>query len=161
MDAATASATAPVTLAGLGLYLAGLAFVIAGMSAASLGLFLAGTVVGGLAVGALFIGSLSTANGLAPAENHAQVLSTFFVFAYSGLIIPVVGVGTAADYVGDFPAVLGNSIALGALCVFSAVVISGSGRAAPIEGPAAGEMTAITRTAADGSRLPLALRRSP
>ena len=75
MAAATASATAPVTLAGLGLYLAGLAFVIAGMSAASLGLFLAGTVVGGLAVGALFIGSLSTANGLAPAEGHAQVLS--------------------------------------------------------------------------------------
>jgi hypothetical protein len=62
MAAATASATAPVTLAGLGLYLAGLAFVIAGMSAASLSLFLAGTVVGGLAVGALFIGSLSTAN---------------------------------------------------------------------------------------------------
>jgi len=137
MAAATASATAPVTLAGLGLYLAGLAFVVAGMSAASLGLFLAGTVVGGLAVGALFIGSLSTANRLAPAENRAQVLSTFFVFAYSGLIIPVVGVGTAADYVGDFRAVLGGSIALGALCVFSAVVISGSGRAAPIRGPAA------------------------
>lgn len=127
----------PVTLAGLGLYLAGLALVVAGMSAASLGLFVAGTVVGGVAVGALFIGSLSTANRLAPAENRARVLSTFFVFAYTGLIIPVVGVGTAADYVGDFRAVLGDSIALSALCLFSAVVISSSGHAAPIRGPAA------------------------
>ena len=96
----------PVTLAGLGLFLAGLSLIVAGLSAASLALFLAGTVTGGVAVGALFIGSLSTANRLAPADSRAQILSTYFVFAYSGLIIPVVGVGTAAtDYVGDFRAV--------------------------------------------------------
>jgi MFS family permease len=115
----------PVMLAGLGLFPAGLALVVAGMSAASLGLFVAGAVVGGLAVGAIFIGSLSTANRVAPAQSRAQVISTFFVFAYAGLIIPVVGVGLASDYVGNFRAVLGCSIALAALCAWSAAVISG------------------------------------
>jgi len=132
----------PVTLAGLALFLAGLSLIVAGLSAASLALFLAGTVVGGMAVGALFIGSLSTANRLAPADSRAQVLSTYFVFAYSGLIIPVVGVGTAADYVGDFRAVLGCSITLAALCVWSATAISGRARAVLARSPAARRIAA-------------------
>jgi MFS family permease len=115
----------PVMLTGLGLFLVGLALVVTGMAAGSLGWFLAGTVVGGIAVGALFIGSLSTANRLAPAERRAEVISTYFVFAYTGLIIPVVGVGIAADYVGDFRATLGCSIGLAVLCLWSAVAISG------------------------------------
>jgi hypothetical protein len=75
------------------------------------------------------IGSLSIANRLAPAESRARVISTYFVFAYTGLIIPVVGVGIASDYVGDFRAVLGCSIALAVLCAASAAAISGRGRA--------------------------------
>jgi hypothetical protein len=50
------------------------------------------------------------------------------VFAYTGLIIPVVGVGIAADYVGDFRATLGCSIGLAALCLWSAAVVSGRPR---------------------------------
>ncbi len=56
-------------------------------------LFLAGTVAGGVAVGAIFLGSLATANRLAPAERRGQAISAFFVACYAGLIIPVVGVG--------------------------------------------------------------------
>ena len=97
----------PVLLAGLGLFLAGLALVVAGVSAASLALFLVGTVVAGSAFGALVIGSLSAANRLARPETRAQVISSYFVFAYSGLAVPVIGVGVAADHVGNFRAVLG------------------------------------------------------
>jgi MFS family permease len=118
----------PVILAGLGLFVAALALIVAGMSAASLGLFLAAAVVGGTAVGAMGIGSLSIANRLAPEDRRAQVISTYFVFAYTGLIIPVVGVGISSDYVGDFRAVLGCSIALAVLCAASAAAISGRGR---------------------------------
>jgi MFS family permease len=74
----------PVTLAGLGLSLAGLALIVAGLAAASLVLFLAGTVVGGIAAGAIFVGSLSITNRLAPQESRGQVISTYFVFAYAG-----------------------------------------------------------------------------
>jgi MFS family permease len=116
----------PVMLAGLGLFLIGLAFVVAGMSAALLAVFGVGTIVGGFAVGALLVGSLSAANRLAPQESRAEVISTYFVFAYSGLIIPVVGVGFAVGYVGDFRAVLGCSVVLAVLCVLSAAGIAGA-----------------------------------
>ena len=48
---------------------------------------------------------------------------------YVGLSIPVVGVGVASNYVGNFRAVLGCSIVLAALCVFSAALAAGGSRA--------------------------------
>jgi len=57
------------------------------------------------------IGLLSSVRG--------QAVSTYFVFCYLGLAIPVIGVGIASQYIGDFPAVLACSILLAALCVFS------------------------------------------
>jgi MFS family permease len=119
----------PVLLAGLGVFPAGLALAVAGVSAGSLALFVIAAVVAGSAFGALVIGSLSAANRLALPESRAQVISSYFVFAYSGLAIPVVGVGVAADYFGDFRAVLGCSVVLAVLCVLAAAVISGGGRA--------------------------------
>ena len=93
----------PVLLGGLGLFLVGLALVVAGMSAASLALFLVGAVVAGSAFGALVIGSLSAVNRLAAPGTRAKAISTYFVFAYAGLSIPVVGVGVASDYVRQLP----------------------------------------------------------
>jgi MFS family permease len=119
----------PVLLAGLGVFPVALALVVAGVSAGSLALFVIAAVVAGSAFGALVIGSLSAANRLALPETRAQVISSYFVFAYSGLAIPVIGVGIAADHVGDFRAVLGCSIALAVLCALSAAGISGGGRA--------------------------------
>jgi len=89
-----------VMLAGLGLFLAALALIVAALSQAALALFLAGTVVGGVAVGAVFLGSLATANRLAPPGRRGQVVSAYFVLCYCGLIIPVVGVGVASGFIG-------------------------------------------------------------
>jgi MFS family permease len=75
--------------------------------------------VGGVAVGAVFLGSLATANRLAPPGRRGQVVSAYFVLCYCGLIIPVVGVGVASEFIGDFRAVLALSILLAALCLFS------------------------------------------
>jgi len=111
---------------GLTVFMAALAIIVAGLSQASLALFLTGTIVGGVAVGAVFIGSLSTANRLAPAEIRGRVVSTYFVFAYVGLTIPVIGVGVASQYEGDFRAVLVCAIVLAAL---SAVSMAGIRRA--------------------------------
>jgi MFS family permease len=108
-----------VVMAGLGLFLAALTLIVAALAAASMALFLAGTVVGGVAVGAVFLGSLATANRLAPPGRRGQTVSTFFVMCYAGLIIPVVGVGVATLFTGDFPAVLAFSILLAALSLFS------------------------------------------
>jgi MFS family permease len=108
-----------VVMAGLGLFLAALALIVAALSQADMALFLAGTVAGGVAVGAVFLGSLATANRLAPPGQRGQVISTYFVACYTGLIIPVVGVGVASEFIGDFPAVLALSILLAGLCLFS------------------------------------------
>jgi MFS family permease len=118
-----------VVLAGLTVLPAALALIVAGLSAASMPLFLAGTVVSGVAVGAAFMGSLATANRLAPAQTRGQVISTFFVFAYVGLAVPVVAVGFGAQAFGDFRATLVCAVALAAISVASMATIR---RTAPL-----------------------------
>jgi len=108
-----------VILAGLSLFLAALALIVAALAQAALALFLAGTVTGGVAVGAIFLGSLATANRLAPPERRGHAISAFFVACYAGLIVPVVGVGVLSGVTGTFPAVLVFSVLLAALCLFS------------------------------------------
>jgi MFS family permease len=113
----------PVILAGLTLFLAALALIVAGLSAASMPIFLASTVVSGVAVGAVFMGSLATANRVAPAETRGQVISTFFVFAYVGLTVPVIAVGFGSQAFGDFRAILGCAIGLAAIALASMALI--------------------------------------
>jgi MFS family permease len=108
-----------VVLAGLGLFLVALVLVVVGIGQAALGLFLAGTCISGVALGAVFLGSLTTVNRLAPPQRRAQVVSTFFVAAYLGLIIPVVGVGILSRFIGIFWAVFTLAIILAAMCLFS------------------------------------------
>jgi Major Facilitator Superfamily len=103
-----------VVLAGLALLLAALGLIVA-----ALALFLAGTAAGGVAVGAIFLGSLATASRLAPAGRRGQVISAFFVACYAGLIVPVVGVGVLAGFTGTFSAVVAFSVLLAVLCLFS------------------------------------------
>jgi MFS family permease len=113
----------PVMLAGLAVFMAALALIVAGLSAASMPLFLAGSVVSGVAVGTVFMGSLATANRLAPAETRGQVISTYFVFAYVGLTVPVIAVGFGAQAFGDFRATLACAIALAVIAVASMATI--------------------------------------
>ena len=108
-----------VVLAGLGLFLAGLGLIVAALAEAGVALFLAGTVVAGAAVGAVFLGTLATASRLAPPGRRGQAVSAYFVACYCGLVIPVVGVGVASQFIGDFPAVLALSILLAVLCLFA------------------------------------------
>ena len=108
-----------VVMVGLSLFLIALALIVAGLAQSAMALFLAGTVAGGVATGAIFLGSLATANRLAPAGRRGQSLSAFFVACYAGLIIPVVGVGVLSGFTGTFTAVLTFSILLALLCLFS------------------------------------------
>jgi MFS family permease len=108
-----------VVLAGLCVFLVALALIVAALAEAQMALFLAGTVVGGFAVGAVFLGSLATANRLAPPGQRGQVISAYFVACYTGLIIPVIGVGVATEFISDFAAVLALSAVLACLCLLS------------------------------------------
>lgn len=109
----------PVPLAGLGLFLAALVLIVAALGEESTPLFLTAAVVSGLASGTAFIGSLSTANRLAPAGRRGQVVSTFFVLCYLGLTVPVIGLGVTSQLIGDFRAALAAGVVLGVLAVCS------------------------------------------
>jgi MFS family permease len=125
---------------GLALFLVVLALIVAGLSQASFGLFLAGTACGGIAVGCVFIGSLSIANRLAPDERRAQVVSSYFVFTFLGAAIPVIGVGISSEHVGIFRSVLICSIALAVLSIVSLAVFNWrpGWRTSAVRGPTSG-----------------------
>jgi MFS family permease len=124
-------ASRTVMLTGLGIFLPALALIVGGLSQASFAIFLVGTVVGGVAAGCLFLGSLSTANRLTPAATRSQVVSTYFLFAYIGLTIPVIAVGVSSQHIGDFRATLFCSIVLAGLCLFSGMAILGARTSEP------------------------------
>lgn len=115
-------------LGGLGWLLVSLALIVTGLSQASMPIFVVGTVTGGFGTGLVFMGSLATANALAPEERRGQVISTYFLAAYVGLTIPVIGVGIASEHVGDFRATLFCAIVLASLASLSALVIHRAGR---------------------------------
>ncbi|MFE2044912.1 MFS transporter [Streptomyces sp. NPDC059477] len=79
----------------------GLALLTAGMWLPSLALFVVGGVLTGAGGGLAFRGALTAAGSAAPPESRAEVLSGFFLGAYIGLSVPVVGLGVAGLFVSS------------------------------------------------------------
>ncbi|MBV9001181.1 MAG: hypothetical protein JO304_19140 [Solirubrobacterales bacterium] len=77
----------------------GLLVVSAWASPPSLVLFLVGGIVSGAGSGAIFRGSLTLVISTSDPDDRAGVLATFFIAAYAGLSIPVVGLGIALQHV--------------------------------------------------------------
>jgi len=108
-------------LIGLGLLVAS-----AWTSPPSLALFLAGGIVSGAGSGAIFRGSLTLVISTSDPNDRAGVLATFFIAAYAGLSIPVVGLGIALQHVSPRVTLLifGLVVALGILAPAPALVRS-------------------------------------
>jgi len=88
--------TVPARLAielGLVVLIAGLGLLAASLAIASYSLFLTGTVISGMAIGAAFSGGLATALSVARDGERGQVSSLFYLIAYIGITIPVIGAG--------------------------------------------------------------------
>jgi MFS family permease len=78
--------------------LLGLALFATGMWVSSLVIFVVGGVVTGAGGGLVFRGALVAAGSAAPPESRAEVLAGFFLGAYIGLSVPVIGLGIATTY---------------------------------------------------------------
>jgi MFS family permease len=76
----------------------GLALTAGAMWSASLAMFVVGGVITGAGGGMVFKGSLLVAASTAPPQSRAEVLAGFFLGAYIGLSVPVVGLGIATTY---------------------------------------------------------------
>ena len=78
---------APLTLA------AGVVAFQTGLLSRSLGVFVAGTVVAGAAFGLILRRGVGVTHELADPSRRADLLATFFLFAYAGNIVPTVALG--------------------------------------------------------------------
>ncbi len=130
----------PVIIVGLGL-------LVGAMWAANLVMFIVGGVVTGAGAGMVFKGALVTAAATAPAGSRAEVLAGFFLGAYVGLSIPVVGLGVATTY---WPAkdvmLVFVVIAVAAIVISVRAVLAGTRAAAP-----AGAGAPVSATAGRGA----------
>jgi MFS family permease len=77
---------------------AGLALFAAGMWLPSLPVFVVGGVITGAGGGLVVRGSLAAAAATAPPQSRAEVIAGYFLGAYAGLSIPVIGLGIADQY---------------------------------------------------------------
>jgi MFS family permease len=122
---------------GLPLLLASLAALESALFARALWLFLAGTIVGGVATGLIFRGGLSELNRLAEPRHRAAVVSTFFAAAYLGLgLVPVV-TGLIGQLTDPVDASAYTSALAGALVLVAITVVLRSFGVAPAAEPAA------------------------
>ncbi|ANW22237.1 MFS transporter [Streptomyces clavuligerus] len=72
---------------------AGLLLVGGSLAAESLPLLLAGALIGGFGQGLAFRAALTSVGSAAPPAHRAATISAFFVVAYVGISLPIVGVG--------------------------------------------------------------------
>jgi MFS family permease len=85
---------------------AGCAGIIAGalltgvaLAASSLGLLIAGAIVAGTGQGIAVGAGLAALNTRTPAEHRGEVDSSYFVAAYAGVSIPIIGVGLLSQVI--------------------------------------------------------------
>jgi MFS family permease len=91
---------------GLAAQAAGVLVLAAGMTSASLWLFLAGGVIAGAGSGVLFKTAVGTVAAAAEPAVRGEALAGLFLIAYLGLIGPVLGLGIATRFVTATTAML-------------------------------------------------------
>ncbi|MEU6089570.1 MFS transporter [Streptomyces sp. NPDC047085] len=85
---------------GCAVLVAGLILVGASLAATAFPVLLVGAVTGGMGQGMAFRAGLTLVGSAAPEEHRGATISAFFVIAYLGISLPVVGVGALAVTLG-------------------------------------------------------------
>jgi MFS family permease len=97
---------------GLSALAAGLVLVTLAVWLPSLALLLTGGALAGGGAGAAFKGSISTVISIAPPQARGEALAGLFLAAYTGLAVPVLGLGLATQLLSTRIAVLGFAAVL-------------------------------------------------
>ena len=95
----------------------------------SLPVLLCDSALAGVAVAFGYRGSLQVANEIAPDEARAEVLSSYFVVAFSGAAMPVIGVGLLSRLAQRRPRQIVFAATIGAFAIIALVI--GHATAAP------------------------------
>lgn len=117
---------------GVATLLPGLALLTGGMWVPSLAMFIAGGAITGAGAGLIFRGALVAAGSGAPADSRAEVLAGYFLGAYIGLSVPVIGLGVATQYTAARDAMLVFVVIVAAAVVLSVRAVLHEQQPAPL-----------------------------
>ncbi len=97
----------------------GMVLIVLAASADSSALYLVGAVIGGAGFGVAFLGALRALSAAIPHEHRAEVMSAFYIVAYSSLSLPAIAAGVLVTPLGLEPTfeIFGSVIAALALVV--------------------------------------------
>ena len=106
------------------LLLPGIGLLVAAEAIHSMALLLAATALGGVATCLGYQYGLEAVNEMSPQEQRSEIVSTYLIFCYAGVSIPVIGIGFLSRLTGPFvaDAVFGGVIALMAIAALVAAV---------------------------------------
>ncbi|WP_346167321.1 MFS transporter [Streptomyces javensis] len=100
---------------------AGVAVFEAGLLARSLPVFAAGTLLAGTGIGLAFRRGVAATQRLADPRRRADLLSTYFLFAYTGTIVPTLALGLLDQTINQDVATLILAVAVIATTLASAL----------------------------------------
>ena len=116
---------------GLGFTAVGLVMVAAAMGTAGLALFLAGGAVAGAGAGVLFKSGVGSVAAMGTSALRGEAMAGLFLFAYIGMIVPVLGMGIATEYISATTAMYWfTGLLIAFLAAIAALQVS-SGRRPP------------------------------
>ncbi|HBR27575.1 MAG TPA: MFS transporter [Rhizobiales bacterium] len=95
---------------GLVLLIPALALLVLANEAPSLPILLTGAGLGGAAAALGYRGSLQLVNSIAPDDRRAEIVSTYLIFCYAGVSLPVIGIGFLAA--AETPVIADESFAV-------------------------------------------------
>jgi hypothetical protein len=110
-------------LAGLTLLIPSLILLVTADIFASLPILIADTALIGIAAGLGYRGSLQVVNQIAPAEQRAEVTSSYFIACFIGNSVPVIGIGWLTSARGPLVAISVFAIIVGGF-VLSALALT-------------------------------------
>lgn len=122
-----------IQLVGLPILALGLGLLVLVGIASSLALLLGATVLAGIGHGLVFLGGLTAVNNTAPDSSRAEVLSSFYVIVYTGVGLPVLGVGILATAISLTTAVSWFAGVAAALCLLVLLALTRTKPHAPAD----------------------------
>lgn len=99
------SKTKTAAVEGVTILTTGIIVVAVAAALGSLALLLLGTVIAGVGQGLAFMSLLTSTSTAAPDDRRAEVVSAFYIAAWLGAALPVIGVGFAAPAIGLLPSI--------------------------------------------------------
>ncbi|WP_051941133.1 MFS transporter [Phaeacidiphilus oryzae] len=143
-------------ITGTALLVLGMVPTLVSLSASSLWLFLAGSLVAGFGTGAAFFGALKGLGALAAPEERAELFAAVYVVNYLAFGVPAVIAGFAVPRFGLEPTavVYGAIVALLSLAALVATAIRRTGATSAAPATAAAPAATATRVPQTASTVP-------